>query len=82
MPKYVIKCQKFTEKQTDAYIIDVYSILAIENMWCISETSYYSQNIFFRHFQSVKTLSEKKYDKVDTLTAKENSLCNVYKYYV
>lgn len=63
MPKYVIKCQKFTEKQTDAYRIEVYSIWAIENMWCISETRYYSQNIFFRHFQSVKTLSEKNMTK-------------------
>lgn len=63
MPKYVIKCQQFTEKQTDAYRIEVYSIWAIENMWCISETSYYSQNIFFRHFQSVKTISEKKMTK-------------------
>lgn len=32
MPKYVIKCQKFTEKQTDANRIEVYSIWAIENM--------------------------------------------------
>lgn len=63
MPKYVIKCQKFTEKQTDANRIEVYSIWAIENMWFISETSYYSQNIFFRHFQSVKTLSEKNMTK-------------------
>lgn len=81
MPKYVIKCQKFTEKQIDAYRIEVYSIWAIENMWCISETSYYSQNIFFRHFQSVKTLNEKN-EKVDTYATKENSLCNVYKYSV
>lgn len=81
MPKYVIKCQKITEKQTDAYRIDLYSILAIENMWCISETSYYSQIYSLDIFNQLRLLA-KKYDKVDSLTTKENSLCNVYKYYV
>lgn len=33
-------------------------------------------------FNQLRLLAKKKYDKVDTLTAKENSLCNVYKYYV
>lgn len=80
MPKYVIKCQKFTEKQTDAYRIEVYSIWAIENMWCITKLLF--TKYILQTFSISLDSQRKKYDKVDTLTTKENSLCNVYKYYV